>query len=172
MDIYDVIYNKKKELYSEKLLKILIYKEIDGINFISLDRRILKESIKLIKLFCENNIEFFLCDRFSINEKFIYKEDLPQILKNYLLTLEDYSFFELVQNYDKFNFIKNIINFCELYDCFDELDSQYETLKQVYFLYTWRDWQNGKTIWNVSNEKIREYYSDLKRNIKIDILIN
>jgi hypothetical protein len=164
-------YVSYETLYFKKYGSIPLVKKIDGIWFISLDRRATKAVLKLTKRFEDMNQPFFFCDRMTINEKHIYTEDLDRIIKNYLLALEDEKFFNFVVNSD-FDYINNLTKFLNLFDCHKTFKNIYDSLKSNHFHKLWIDWYTRKENWQVKNEQIRDYFGILERQIKLNIFFS
>lgn len=162
---------KHETLYFKKLGSIPILKKIDNIWFITLDRRVTRAIIKLIKRFIELEESFFFCDRMSINEKHIYSEDLEGMIRNQLLALSDETFFKFISRSD-FDYINNLTKFLNFYDCHKTFKSVYEKLKRDHFNKQWMDWYARKEYWQVNNEEIRDYFGILERQIKLNIFFS
>lgn len=178
MDIYKFIPDlssnwciNHQTLYFKKSGLIPILREIDGVIFISLDRRVLKAVIKLTKKMESLNHPFFYCDRLSINGKHIYKEDLQKIITNYLQAISDEVFFKFIKNSD-FDFVMNLTRFIETFECSRTFKVNYDDLKVNYYNKLWIDWYTRKEHWQVRNEEIRDYYNILERQIKLNIFFS
>lgn len=178
MDINNLIpenndkwYVKHNTVYFIKYGSIPVLKKIDGVFYVSLDCRITKKVIKIIKHLTDRNIPFFLCDRMTISEKHIHIEDKSNIIKNYLLALNDEVFFKFIQTSD-FDYIRNITNFLNLYDCHSTFKTIYDHLKVHHFEKVWMDWYNKREYYTVKNENIRDFYSILERQIKLSLFFD
>lgn len=178
MDIYDFIPEKNQNwivsnntIYFKKHGLIPILKKIDGQYYISLDRRVLKKVLKLTSHLISLEQPFFYCDRLTISEKHIYSEDLELIIKNYILSLEDEIFFDFVQN-SEFDYINNLTEFLNMYDCHSIFKNVYESLKFGHFQKMWVDWYTRTTHYVVKNEEIRDFFMGLERQIKLNIFFS
>lgn len=158
-------------IYFKKWGLIPILKEIDGIIFISLDRRITKAVIKISNKLSKMEEPFFFCDRNTISEKNIHNEDLGPIVQNYIMAISDEVFFKFISN-SEFDYINNLANFLTLYDCHSLFKKIYDHKKDNFFNKKWIDWYNHREHWEVKNEEIRDYYSILERQIKLNIFFS
>jgi len=158
-------------LYYKKGGLIPLLKKIDGIYFISLDRRAMKKVIKLMNHTQTMGINFYLCDRMTIAEKHIYSEDLERIVRNYLLGLSDENFFYYIQN-SNFDYIENLTNFLNLYDCHRIFKKLYDHLMHNHFMKLSVDWYTRITHHEVKNEEIRDFYQILERQIKLNVFFS
>jgi len=158
-------------IYFRKYGLIPVLKKIDGIYFVSLDRRVTKQVIKMIQKLEESNQEFLLCDRLSISEKHIYREDLPRIINNYLMAIGDDVFFKFITK-TEFDYINNLTNFLEKFKGYEIFKNRYDYLKENHFHKTWMDWYTRKEYWNVKNEEIRDYFSIFERQVKLNIFFS
>lgn len=178
MDICDFIPEKSQNwivknntIYFKKHGLIPILKKIDGNYYISLDRRILRKVLKLSQHLVNLNQSFFYCDRITICDKHIYSENLEKIIRNYVLCLEDQVFFDFVKNSD-YDYINNLTDFLNCYDCHSIFKMVYENLKSGHFLKMWVDWYTRTSHYTVKNEEIRDYYMGLERQIKLNIFFS
>lgn len=170
-EINDKWFVKHQTIYFTKGGSIPLLKKIDGVYYISLDRRATRKVIKLIKKLNELDVEFYLCDRMTIAEKHIHREDLDNIIKNYLYAISDEVFFDFIQG-SEFDYINNLTNFLNLYDCHKTFKHYYDKLKVNHFEKMWNDWYTMRTFYVVKNEDIRNYYSILERQIKLNIFFS
>lgn len=162
---------KHNTLYYKKGGLIPVLKKIDGNYFVSLDRRLTKKVIKVIRNLQETGLIFYLCDRMTIAEKHIYNEDIERIIRNYLLAISDENFFHYIQN-SNFDYIENLTNFLNLYDCHRIFKKVYNQLMYGHFLRVSVDWYTRNTYHEVKNEEIRDYYQILERQIKLNIFFS
>ena len=158
-------------IYYFKGGSIPLFRNIDGLNFVSLDLRATKKVIKIIKRLTDLEIDFYLCDRVTIAEKHIHLEDLENIIKNYLFAISNEVFFEFIRSSD-FDYIRNLTNFLNLYDCHPTFKRIYEYLKERHFLQVWTDWYANITHYTVKNEEMRDYYMILERQIKLSLFFD
>lgn len=162
---------KNETIYYQKGGLIPVLKRIDDTTFISLDRRITKQVIKIIEKL--NSIEepFLLCDRLTITEKHIYREDLPRIIENYLYSLSDETFFKFLKK-GTFDYINNLTSFLNTYNSHKLFKVSYENLKRNHYHKKWMDWYTRKDNWQIKNEEIRDYYSTIERQVKLNIFFS
>ena len=178
MDLNDLIPNNssdwivdKNTLFYKKHLKVPIcYIEADtDVVFVSLDHRIHKAVSKLIKHLMSLDIEFYLCYPDLMNprgvndyqEKVIYHYFLTYITKNLKTEFEKIGF----------DLIDNLCKWVEKEDCFDLMKDLYDEVK-VKANDNWRDWysNSGLDIYKY-DEKIRDDYNSLWREIQINLII-
>jgi hypothetical protein len=178
MDIFDFIPEKNQNwvvsdnvIYFRKHGLIPILKKIDGCYYISLDRRIMRKVLKLTNHLLKLEQSFFYCDRLTICEKHIHSEDIEQIVRNYIMCLEDEIFFKFVQN-SEFDYINNLTQFLNLYDCHSTFKMIYESLKHPHFMKMWVDWYSRTSYYVVKNEEIRDFFMGLERQIKLNIFFS
>ena len=162
---------KHNTIYFKKYGLIPILKKIDGHTFISLDRRITKPVIKIAKKLSKMEEPFFFCDRNTICEKNIHIEDINNIVRNYVIAISDETFFKFIANSD-FDYINNLASFLTTYDCHRTFKAVYDYQKHNLFHKKWIDWYSNKDYWQVKNEEIRDYYSILERQIKLNIFFS
>jgi hypothetical protein len=178
MDIYELLPEKNSNwviknniVYFNKGVLIPILKKIDDNWFISLDRRILKKVLLLSNHLTEINHPFFYCDRITINEKYIYNQDLERIIGNYLMCLDNEVFFKFISN-SKFDYEVNLTEFLNLYNCHGIFKVVYENCKKSHFLKKFTLWYVNQESYAVENEKIRDYYLNLSRQIKLNVFFS
>jgi len=162
---------RNNTLYYKKGGLIPFLKKIDGNYFISLDRRATKKVTKLMKKLQDMGIIFYLCDRMTIAEKHIYNQDLERIIRNYLLGLSDQNFFHYIQN-SNFDYIKNLTDFLNMYDCHKLFKKVYDSLLHGHFTKVTMDWYTRTEYNIVKNEEIRDFYQILERQIKLNIFFS
>jgi hypothetical protein len=161
---HDILYYKKGGL-------IPILKKIDGNYFVSLDRRATKKVTKLMKKLQDMGIIFYLCDRMTIVEKHIYNQDIERIIRNYLLGLSDENFFNYIQN-SNFDYIQNLTDFLNMYDCHRLFKKVYDSLLHGHFAKVTMDWYTRTKYNIVENVEIRDFYQILERQIKLNIFFS
>ena len=162
---------KHDTIYYLKGGYIPVLKKIDGILFISLDQRITKQIIKMIEKLTNLNESFLLCDRLTIDEKHIYKQDLSRIIDNYLYSLSDETFFRFIKNSD-FDYLGNLAKFLDTFRVHKLFKYRYEYLKKNHYHKKWIDWYTRRNYWTVKNGEIRDYYSVLERQVKLNIFFS
>jgi len=175
MDISEFIPNNSVDLviknnciYVKKCGLIPLFKNIDGSFYVCLDKRVLRKSIKMIQHLSNLGVEFFLCDRNTISEKHIFNENLSNVIQNYLYCASDEGFFKFINSND-FDYVSNISEFIQIYDCYPIFKDVYEYLKKTHFEKKYTDWFSGREYYTVKNEKIRDFYGTLEREIKLNI---
>jgi hypothetical protein len=162
---------RHETLYYKKGGLIPLFKKIDGNYYISLDRRATKKVTKLMKKLQDMGIIFYLCDRMTIAEKHIYNEHLERIIRNYLLALSDENFFYHIQN-SNFDYIQNLTDFLNMYDCHRLFKKVYDSLLNLHFLKISIDWYTRTKYHEIKNEEIRDFYQILERQIKLNIFFS
>jgi hypothetical protein len=162
---------KKEILYYEKGGLIPLLKEIDNILFISLDRRVTKNVIKLINKLDKLEQPFLFCSRENIYQNHIYEEDFDQIIKSYLYTIKDETFYNFIVEND-FDYVRNLTVFLKTYNCLKLFSQIYDHYKKVYFERKWTDWYTQTEHFEVKNESIRDFYSTLDRQVKLNIFFD
>jgi len=162
---------KHNIIYFKKYGLMPILKKIDGHTFISLDRRITKPVIKISNKLSKMEESFFFCDRNTIFKENIYINDINNIIENYLTSIIDETFFKFISS-SNFDYINNLSMFLITYDCHREFKLIYDLQKEKLFNKKWTDWYTNKDYWEVKNEEIRDYYSILERQIKLNIFFS
>jgi hypothetical protein len=162
---------KHKTIYFKKVCLIPMMKVIDGIIFVSLDRRVTKQNIKLIKKLQSMNENYLFCDRVTIDQKHIHYQDFERIIDNYLYMICDNTFFYFLKE-SNFDYIRNFTNFLETYGCFKPFKKRFELLKNNHFNKVWINWFTMAESWNVPNEEVRDYFSTIERQIKLNIFFS
>lgn len=164
-------YVNHNTIYFIKNGSIPILRKIDGVYYVSLDLRVTNRVIKIIKHLTYLRVNFHLCDRNTISEKHIYNEDIERIIKNYILALTNEVFFRFIQD-SEFDYIRNLTEFLNLYDCHSKFKYIYDYLKVQTFEKVWMDWYTRTEHYNVKNEEIRYFYSILERQIKLNLFFD
>jgi hypothetical protein len=164
-------YVKHNTIYFLKYGAIPVLKKIDGVYYVSLDNRITKKVIKIIKHLTKLKIVFYLCDRMTICENHIHNEDKSNIIKNYLYAISNEVFFDFIKE-SEFDYVNNLTKFLNLYDCHKTFKHYYDKLKVNHYEKMWTDWYSMRTYYSVKNEDIRNYYSILERQIKLNIFFS
>ena len=156
-------------IYYHRYVDIPVLSIKDGVIWVSLDRRITKSIIKLIKHLSNLNVKFFLSIRTIIHNKNLHKEDLQSIIEAYLLALTDEVFFDSIFD-SGFDYMQNLTDFMTQYDCHDLFKEPYENVKKAY-LREITDWYAGTTYFKIKKEYIRDFIRTLEREIKLNMLI-
>lgn len=160
---------KNNIIYYHKYVDVAVLNIIDDIIWISLDRKIKKPIIKLIKHLTNLNVDFYFTTSFNIHNKQIYKEDLKDIIENYLLSLTDELFFDDIFD-TGFDYVQNLTNFMTDYDCHGLFKEPFENIKK-YYLSEKYDWYTNKKYYIVKKEYIRDFISTLEREIKLNMFL-
>ena len=160
---------KNNIIYYHKYVDVAVLNIIDDIIWISLDRKIKKPIIKLIKHLTNLNVDFYFTTSFNIPNKQIYKEDLQDIIENYLLSLTDELFFDDIFD-TGFDYVQNLTNFMTDYDCHGLFKEPFENIKK-YYLSEKYDWYTNKKYYIVKKEYIRDFISTLEREIKLNMFL-
>jgi hypothetical protein len=137
--------------------------------WVSLDRRVTKQVLKLIKHLIDIKVDFFMSSRMIIHQKEIYEGDLNDIIRNYLKSLTDEVFFDGIHDIG-FDFLKNLSDFMSVYDCHSLLKEPFEKLKKQN-LGKYYDWYTSKESYHLKREEMRDFIATLEREIKLNILI-
>lgn len=156
-------------IYYRKLCDIAVLSEMDGVIWISLDRRITKRIVRIISHLIGMGVPFFLTHRFIVHKDRIDSEDLRTIISNYFSAITDPVFFDSF-NEMGFDYVRNITDFMVRYECLDQMGPIFEKVKSHYFR-TWTDWYSGEVYYYLDREDIRDFLSSLDREIKLSLLI-
>jgi hypothetical protein len=147
---------------------LLLNIDRDGQIWVSLDRRITKQVLILIKHLVNNNVDFFLTSRMIIHKKEIDTNDINFIISNYLKSLTDEVFFDGINNIG-FDYLKNLSDFMTVYNCHSMLKEPFDKLKKS--CGTYYDWYTKKTRRKIEREDMEDFIMSLEREIKLNILI-
>jgi len=142
---------------------------MDGVIWVSLDRRITKRIVQIIKYLIQEDVPFFLTQRFIVHKSGIDSEDLKTIIQNYFSAISDPIFFDSFKEIG-FDYVKNITDFMTKYKCLDQMGPIVEKVKSYYFR-TWTDWYTGNIYHYLERDDIRDFLSSLDREIKLNLLI-
>jgi hypothetical protein len=156
-------------IYYHRYVDIPVLSIKDDVIWISLDRRITKAIIKMVKHLISLNVKFFFSTRIIIHNKQLYKEDLQSIIQSYLLALTDENFFDPIFD-SGFDYIENLTDFMTQYDCHELFKEPYENVKKIY-LREITDWYLNKTYFKIKKEYIRDFIRTLEREIKLNMFL-
>lgn len=156
-------------IYYHKIADIPVLSFTDNHVWVSLDLRVHKQVIKMIKHLMKLDVSFFLTNRFFIWRN-LYEVDLPVIIESYLRALSNADFFDDIFEIG-FDYIKNLTDFMLCYQCLDKLGSVFDNIVRKYYLVGETDFWNGSIFYRIKREDIREFLSGLERDIKLNILI-
>ena len=164
-----MISEKSPIIYYFKYCKIPMLNIVNDVIWVSLDRRVTKQVLKLIKHLIKLDLQFFLTTRLLVHEKVLYEGDLRDIVYNYVIALTDESFFDGIFDMG-FDHIKNLTGFMTEYDCHDLFKDAYDPIKKHY-LSTWMDYYTNKEYFYIKREDIRDFIRTLERELKLSLLI-
>ena len=160
---------KHNMVYYHKYVDIPVLSIKDNTIWVSLDRRIRKPIIKMVKHLMKLNVNFYFSTRIIIHQKEINKEDLQGIIETYLLALTDEVFFDEIFD-TGFDYVENLTHFMTDYDCHSMFKEKFESIKKSY-LVEYQDWYANKSYYKVKKEYIRDFIRTLEREIKLNMLI-
>ena len=176
LDLEEIIPNsdsrwvvKNNKLCYNKLTNIPLLSVMDGVVWVALDRRLTNQVILLVEKLMSKDIKFFFCDRFVIHGKEIYEQSLPDIIQNYIRSISDEKFFDLIFDLG-FDYVENITEFMTLYECHELFSEIFMDLKE-YLLRERTNWFLMKKYYIVKREDIREFISVFERQIKLTIFL-
>lgn len=158
-------------LYYKKYALIPIANFINGDLFVNLEKRCVKEVIRVIKRCQKLNLDFMFLEHTTIVEKFIPNEHIDNIFANTLLLITEPKIFKLISS-GKLNYVQIICNFTKLYNCHNRFIKVYDELKREHFLASWFDWYDHKVHYRVKDAEIRDYYDSLFREVKLQLLFS
>jgi hypothetical protein len=162
---------KNNILYYKKYALLPLANYIDGELYISLDKRCINPTIKLIKYCVKKEIEFMFVDDTTIVQKFIPNEHIDAIFFNNLICICEPKIFQLIIN-NQINFIQILCKFIKMFDAQNRFIKVYDELKRDQFDASWFDWYDKKTHYRVKDQQIRDYYGTLFREVKIYLLLS
>jgi hypothetical protein len=154
-------------IYYFNKVNIRLLEIIDGDVWVIIDLRAKTNLIKLLKYLLKNKIYFYFGSPKITGV--ICKEDLSLIIDQYLSILKDKDMFDLIIN-SEFDYIKNLINFMNDYDCHTLFKSIYSHFKSE-CLKIRHSWPYNEDYYLVKEEYIRDYISSLEREIKLYMLL-
>lgn len=160
---------KNDIIYYHKYANIPVLKIIDDVVWISLDRKIKKPIIKLVKHLMKLNVVFYFTTCNLIYQNNVYSEGLSDMIENYLLALTDELFFDDIFD-TGFDYVENLTNFMTTYDCHGLFKENYERIKSNYLLEK-TDWYTSINYFLIKKEYIRDFISTLEREIKLNMFL-
>lgn len=160
---------KNNMIYYHKYADIPVLKIIDDVVWVSLDLKIKKQVIKMVKHLMMLNVVFYFTTCATIHQKFIYEEDLQDMIENYILALTDELFFDDIFN-TGFDYVENLTNFMTDYDCHGLFKEPFEKVKR-YYLTEREDWFINSRYFIIKKEYIRDFISTLEREIKLSMFL-
>ena len=177
MDLNTLIPNIKDERWNVKG-KYLRYKKYtnipvahispDGVIFIFLDLRIVRAIGILIAHLVNIGVEFYFEPPDMSNPSDDRKDYHKRVIKHYLYSYADKFMY---RNLKKINYdlIKNMVRFCDEYDCHDHLKESFEEIKRI-VMRTDIDWYTNQKVFDYP-EEIRTDFENLYRDIQINKII-
>jgi len=160
---------KHNMVYYHKYVDIPVLSIKDNTIWVSLDRRIRKPIIKMVKHLMKLDVNFYFSTRIIIHQKEINKEDLQGIIETYLLALTDEVFFDEIFD-TGFDYVENLTHFMTDYECHSLFKEKFESIKKIY-LREYQNWYANKSYYKVKKEYIRDFIRTLEREIKLNMLI-
>ena len=142
---------------------------VDDVIWVSLDRRVTRQVIRLIKHLIKLEVKFYLTTRLIIHHKCIYEEDLKLIIENYLRAVTDEVFFDGIFDIG-FDHIKNLTDFMIEYDCLSLFKEACDPIR-THFLGKWTDYYTNIDYHIIKREDIRDFLRTLERELKLSLLI-
>ena len=155
---------KNKLIYSSNIIDIPIASVIDGIIWISLDMRIKKSILKLVKKLVEENKEFYITSKNLVYKIEIFEENLEQIIDAYFDCLYDEEFFSKLKK-TGVDYENNLSEFVVNYGCFRELHENYKILKKYFEGDHWY-YKRRKP----HSKKMKDYVMSFKRLIDLKMI--
>lgn len=156
----------KDKLVFKKFEKIPIaFISDEGIVYVYNDQRIRKECVWIIEHLDKYSYEFYLLPPSFSNPKI--SQSYADVIDHYLFTLTQYYFFKDIRK-TKFNMIGNLINFCDKNDCYKDLSRLSKKYMKIIKNKTWNTSYTNQVY--EYGDDIRNYFSNLDRKIKIEIL--
>jgi hypothetical protein len=130
--------------------------------FIYIDFRVKRKLFLMIRHLVNLGEQFFFLGGFC-------ESDLSQIIDTYLGAIFDEDFFKFITRLD-FDFSKNLGKFMETFRCHYLFRECFERVKSK--LEPRTSWSTGETYFIIENECIRDYVSNLGREITLGILLD
>lgn len=145
--------------------------EIENDKFINvfLDFKIARHILKLVKNLKKYDIPHYFISPLYANPKqdleTYHEINIENILKNY----SKEAFFD---GFKKINYdlIRNLIDYCNDWDCFPQVKDIYEKVNRE-VQYHYYDFYSKQKIQNIDRDDIRETFSTLYRDIKLQQLL-
>lgn len=156
-------------IYYHKYIDIPVLSIKDDIIWISLDRRITRQIIIMVKHLMKLNCKFYFTKRTIVHNNEVYVEDLPNIIKTYLLALTDEIFFDKIFDIG-FDYVENLTSFMTDFNCHELFKEPFEEIKNEY-LPERTEWYTNKKYYKIKKEYIRDFISTLEREIKLNMFI-
>lgn len=152
-----------------KYCNIPVVTIIDDIVWVSLDLRITKPVLKIIKHLMKLEIKFYLTSRSIVHQKVIYEDNLSGIIFNYINALLDPLFFDGLFDIG-FDHIKNLSDFMTEFECHHLFKDAYEIIKKK-SKHKYIDWFENKEYYSIKREDIRDFITTIEREIKLTMLL-
>jgi hypothetical protein len=159
----------KNMIYYFKYCRIPMLNIIEDTIWVSLDRRVTKQVLRLVKHLVNLDLKFYLTTRLVVHQKVVYEDDLKSIVENYIRAITDETFFDGVFDMG-FDHIKNLTDFMTEYDCHGLFKEAYEPVKKHY-LSKWTDYYTNTDYFILKREDIRDFIRTLERELKLSLLI-
>lgn len=156
-------------IYFRKYCDVPVLSVMDDIIWVSADRRITKQIIRMVSHLVKIGVPFFLTHRMLVHKNQLDAEDLKTIIRNYFGAITDPLFFDSFHEIG-FDFVGNLTGFMVKYKCLDQMGPIVEKVKSHYFR-TWTDWYTGNIYHYLERDDIRDFLSSLDREIKLNLLV-
>ena len=156
-------------IYYHKYVDIPVLSIKDEVVWVSLDRRITRPILIMVKHLMNNGTKFYFTKRTIIQNNDVFEEDLSDIINAYLIALTDENFFDEIFDIG-FDYIENLTSFMIDYNCHELFKEPFERIKNEYLLER-TDWYTNTKFYKIDKEYIRDFISTLEREIKLNILI-
>lgn len=157
------IANNRLNFYNYETMPVAFIGEND-IVWIYANLTIKKAIISLIKHLQKSNINFYLIPPKYSNPK--ESQNVLEIVHHYFFICLSQSFLKSMKSIN-FDIIKNLINFCYEYNCIEDMvriSSEYKDKMND------KSWGSGYDKEYTYPEEVRNFFKNIDRRIKIDIL--
>jgi hypothetical protein len=154
-------------IYYHHYIDIPLLSKRGDLLFIYIDFRIKRKIFLMIRHLVNLGEEFFFLDPSVWGE--ICVSDLSSIIDTYLGAICDEDFFKFITGLD-FDFGKNFGKFMETFDCRSLFNQRFEKVKKK--IKPRKNWSTGETYYSIESECIRDYVSNLGREITLRMLLD
>lgn len=159
---------RENKILYHRLCDIIILSYIDDTIWVSLDRRVSKQVVQIVKKLVENDIDFYFNS--PSNTFCVINEDtLSGIIRDYIFSIEDVALFDGFRKIG-FDISRSLSNLMTDYECHYLFKPEYENAK-IKLLTERMDWRYNRKYFDVKREDIRNYIRSLEREIRINLWI-
>jgi hypothetical protein len=162
-------YIKDNCIWTKKIVEIRLLTIIDDVVWIVVDFRVRSKVILLVKHLTTLGVDFLLINSEISHKKLIYQNDLEIIIRTYLFAILDERFFYKIEEL-KIDFVKNLCNFIESYDCYKIFNETFQIFKKIYS--PKKRYYGYYGYPEIKDNKVKDYFLNIERCVKLKFFLD